>query len=174
MRIFIPYIRLPTGLQKPKPFTATGFAVVLSIFALSTSLEAAEDYYTWVDENGVTNYAERNPQGYQARYITKTQRFGQRIAPTPEATPGIPDAPQGAPPVDPDDVISEERAAISAEIASAKKSNCDIGKKNLARLEMFSRVRVTDEKGESRTLNADEKSAKEEEARKIIRENCTG
>jgi len=152
--------------------TTTCIAVTLT-FSAYTVL-AAEDYYTWVDENGVTNYAEKNPLGYQARFVSKTRTFGQRIAtPTPApAVPNIPDAPSSVNEVNPDAVIAEERAVIAAEIATAKKSNCSIGKKNLARLEMFSRVRVTDENGQSRTLTVEEKSAKENEAREVIKDNC--
>ena len=40
---------------------------LLAIFSVSAmSAIAEEDYYVWVDENGVTNYAQRNPQGYNA------------------------------------------------------------------------------------------------------------
>ncbi|MFT7549490.1 MAG: hypothetical protein ACI9VI_003349 [Candidatus Azotimanducaceae bacterium] len=170
MRIFIPYIRLPN----PTFFTAPGVAVALIICAFTTTVNAEEDYYTWIDENGVTNYAERNPQGYQAEYVTKTRRFGQRVEQTQTEAPKVPDSPSSAPAANTDDIISEEKAVLRAEIAATKKSNCDIGKKNLARLQMFSRVRVTDEKGENRTLSAEEKSAKEAQARKIVNENCKG
>jgi len=135
---------------------------------------AAEDYYTWIDENGVTNYAQKNPLGYQARFVSKTRSFGRRLVAPDPAPVAIPDAPNSTREVDPDAAIAEERAVIAAEIATQKKSNCSIGKKNLIRLEMFSRVRVTDANGESRTLTAEEKVAKEEDARNIIRENCTG
>ncbi|MBL4682759.1 MAG: DUF4124 domain-containing protein [Pseudomonadales bacterium] len=133
---------------------------------------AAEDYYTWVDENGVTNYAEKNPLGYQARFVSKSRTFGQRIATPTPALPNIPDEPSSVNEVNPDAAIAEERAVIAAEIATAKKSNCSIGKKNLARLEMFSRVRVTDQNGQTRILTTEEKSAKENEARQIIKDNC--
>jgi len=155
-------------------FTTRCITVVFSFCALTTSLNAEEDYYTWVDENGVTNYSERNPLEYQARYITKTRRFGQRIALIPTETTKAPNPPQGRPAGSPNDVIAAERSIVSAEIASAKKSNCDIGKRNLARLEMFSRIRVTDEKGQNRILSSEEKSVKEADTRKIIRENCSG
>ena len=108
-------------------FTTLCITVVFSLCPLTTSLNTEEDYYTWVDENGVTNYSERNPLEHQARYITKTRRFGQRIALIPTETTKVPNPPQGRPASSPDDVITAGRAIISAELASAKKSNCDIG-----------------------------------------------
>lgn len=153
-------------------FTKTCFIVLL--LSNTYSLSAAEEYYTWVDENGVTNYAQKNPLGYQAQFISKSRAFGRRIIKPkpvlpPPTSPRLSDTTNE---IDPDSAIAEERAVIQAEINKQKKSNCAIGKKNLARLEMFSRVRVTDKDGESRTLTSDEKIAKEEEARRIIKENC--
>ena len=39
-----------------------GILFVICGFLASPVIGEAE-YYTWVDENGVTNYAERNPRG---------------------------------------------------------------------------------------------------------------
>jgi hypothetical protein len=179
MRGFIPYIRL----CKPVFFTQSFFtmhciAITFSLCALTTSLDAKEDYYTWVDENGITNYAERNPQGYKARHVSTIRRFGEQVAPKAGKTSKIPDSPrgtsEGTTEANPDYAIAKERALLAAEIASEKKSNCRIGKNNLAKLEMFSRVRISDEKGQNRTLSPEEKSLKEDDARNIIRENCPG
>ena len=43
---------------------------------LALPVLAEEDYYTWIDENGVVNYSERNPQGYNAQYVRREARFG--------------------------------------------------------------------------------------------------
>jgi len=52
---------------------------------------AAQDYYTWIDENGVKNYAQRNPRGYKARRVSKTHKFGEQIflEKRPAITPSI-------------------------------------------------------------------------------------
>jgi len=159
--------------------TRTGLflaSTLISSFLLLGNADAAEDYYTWIDENGVTNYAERNPQGYDARYVSRERKFGRRAVNRQAATQtaSIPDSPLGNSGVDPDEAIAEQRKIVAAEQATIKKSNCEIGKKNLVRLEMFSRIRVTDDNGQSRTLTSDEKNTKEAEARKVIRENCSG
>nr|ADI20010.1 hypothetical protein [uncultured gamma proteobacterium EB000_65A11] len=49
-----------------------------SLFA-ANGTHAAQDYYTWIDENGVKNYAQRNPRGYKARRVSKTHKFGEQI-----------------------------------------------------------------------------------------------
>jgi len=145
----------------------------LAIFLLSSvSVDAAEDYYVWVDENGVTNYAQRNPTGYDADHVTKARRFGDRFVEERRSATPPNSTPVSSGEVDPDAIIAEEREALAVEIASLKKSNCDIGKKNLARLEAFRRIRVTDDLGENRVISDEEKAEKVAVARQVIRENC--
>ncbi|MCB1644135.1 MAG: hypothetical protein KDI36_01715 [Pseudomonadales bacterium] len=138
----------------------------------------------WVDENGVTNYAERNPKGYDADHVTPSHRFGERIL-TPrqaEAAAANSRRPGGQTPspaapadeVDPDALIADEAARIARDIAETKRSNCEVGKKNLTNLKMYTRIRVTDENGQERLLTPAEKDQKMEEARQVIKENCTG
>lgn len=136
------------------------------------NLSGAQAYFTWIDENGVTNYSQRNPQGYQAQRVSKTHKFGeqvfleQRPAPSTRAATTVE--------VDPDALVAEQVAAESKKIAAIKRSNCGIGKKNLTNLQAFSRIRVTDDNGNVRVLTPTEKAAKTETARQVIRENCTG
>ncbi len=136
---------------------------------------AAEDYYVWVDENGVTNYAERNPEGVRAKYVSKSQTFGRRILEEiEEETPESEKNTTAKKEIDPDALVDEDAAVLAAEMAAIKRKNCEIGKNNLAQLKAFSRIRVTDEKGENRILTEEEKAQRTEEARKVIRENCAG
>jgi hypothetical protein len=136
------------------------------------NLSGAQEYYTWIDENGVTNYSQRNPQGYQAQRVSKTHKFGERVF--LEQRP--PTSTQATAPaeVDPDALVADQVAAEARRIASTKRSNCEIGKKNLTNLQAFSRIRVTEDDGSVRILTPAEKAAKTETARQVIRENCTG
>jgi hypothetical protein len=158
-----------------------------SALLLFATFATGEEYYTWVDENGVTNYSERNPQGYDASHVTPQGRFGYRYQPpaanansdTP-ATPAAEDTQTTA--SDSEDLsdaeieqqIASERARIDAEIAKAKSSNCKIGRRNLAQLEAYARIRVKDDDGQERVLTDAEKADRIGTARKTIRENCTG
>ena len=149
------------------------------VFTTSTSAAEAPEYYTWVDENGVVNYAQRNPQGYQAQYVTGSQRFGYRSGEADVASEAASPSADTSSPDQMDDEaidaqIANERARFDQEIAAAKKSNCAIGKRNLAQLEAYARVRVKDDDGSERVLTDGEKSARVDKAKQTIRENCTG
>ena len=110
---------------------------LLAIFSVSAMPAIAEeDYYVWVDENGVTNYPQRNPQGYNADYFGRSSQFGQRINPRrPGAAPidveqsNNSSTKKQTKAIDPDALVAEERAALAAKINATKASNCEIGKK---------------------------------------------
>jgi len=156
-----------------------GLLAILSVSAVFAIAE--EDYYVWVDENGVTNYAQRNPQGYNADYVGRSRQLGQRIDPRrPGAAPidveqsNNSSKKKQTKTIDPDALVAEERAALTAEINATKASNCEIGKKNLAQLQTFNRIRVQDEDGVTRVLTSSEKDDKTTQARQVIQENCSG
>jgi hypothetical protein len=164
-----------------------GIAVGCIVFTFCALTHAAdeEEYYTWVDENGITNYAERNPQGYNARFVTgDEQRFGynaRRGAEEFEPTPSVENNANNAAPEEDQDQdqdqdidIAAERERIDNEIAAAKKSNCNIGKRNLAQLESYDRIKVKDDDGSVRILSNEEKEKKVSAAKTTIRENCSG
>jgi hypothetical protein len=134
---------------------------------------AAEDYYYWVDENGVKNFSQRDPTGITAEFVTKNRKFGERISPPEENRPQ--NTPTSGTPseIDPDAMVADERKALATELAARRASNCKIGKRNLTDLLTFRRIRVTDDKGENRVLSDDEKQAKIDRSRDVIRENCS-
>ncbi|XOV90338.1 MAG: DUF4124 domain-containing protein [Pseudomonadota bacterium] len=163
----------------------------LSLFLatlLFTFPATSAEYYVWVDENGVTNYSERSPQGYEAQFVGRSHRFGERVpVPGEEDYPGSrPGSQPPAEPVasassgesagstDPDSLIDEQRADIAAQIAETKRANCEIGKRNLAQLEAFARVRVKDANGQERVLTEEEHQQQIQDARQLISENCVG
>ena len=171
------------------------FICVLIVSIMSMSV-FAQDYYTWVDANGVTNYAQKSPQGLEARLVGRSQgadrddaivdtRRGSRPGAqafseaTQQAEQADEEATQASQTdttsegVDPDQVIADERAAVAAKIAEQKRGNCNIGKNQLTTLEMYSRIRIKDENGEERILTEEEKASRTATARQIIRDNCT-
>lgn len=152
-------------------FTAFGF------LALSTLGES--DYYTWVDENGVTNYAEQKPADTDARLVTHAQRFGYPARDESRAqvdkTTAAGSASTGTPAeVDPDKLIADEKARVEATLSEQRKFNCNVGKKNLVRLETHARIKITDDSGSTRFMSSEEMDAKKTESRTLIQENCTG
>ncbi len=153
----------------------------LSLFiAVQATAEEAE-YYTWVDENGVVNYAERNPQGYQAEYVTRSKRFGfsaNAFAETDAATEtqtSQTSNDEATPDLASDEAYQQEMAQLERDLAeeeAIRTSNCRVGRLNVTRLSNFSRVRVEDENGEVRILSDEEKQSRLKAAQKTVEENC--
>ena len=152
--------------------------ILFAIFAFFAAVAlGATEYYTWIDEHGITNYAQRSPDGYNAQFIGSVRAFGyQQQSRRPQALPrnsgGAASKPSGQ--TDPEISITAERDAIVKQIAAAKRSNCEMGKRNLAKLEAFRKIRVRDESGGEKFLSDAEKAQRIDETRQIIRENCTG
>jgi len=152
-----------------------------SLFTLSAF--AAEDYYIWVDENGVTNYSQRDSKEYHAQHVTQANRpdlnrgrpqAATRLAPAAPAETTAATTAAPAEEIDPDALVAEQAAALASELAEARRTNCEAGKQNLAQLQAFRRVRVTDDKGVNRILTEAEKAEKTDSARQLVRENCSG
>lgn len=158
--------------------------LVLCSVLCSSSAISEEEYYTWVDENGVVNYSERNPAGYDARHVTPESRFGYKSrafgeqAPEPEADTsstsesGEEEASGGGDEIDPDQLIAAQKEQYEAELATERKRNCDLAKQNLARLETYARMRVKGDDGELRYLTASEMDQKKKETREAIKFHC--
>lgn len=156
--------------------TATLCATLVLSFA--SGLQASE-YYTWVDENGVTNYSERAPKGYQTTRITESQRFGYKSRNPSDPAAESRDVPfaeesreGGEEDIDPDAAIAGEKAMYEAELAAEREHNCKLGKQNLARLETYARIRVQGDDGKVRYLTAEEMAAKKKESREAIKFHC--
>ena len=152
---------------------STAGLIGLLILVSATTSNAEDEYYTWVDGDGVVNYSEHNPQGFDARFITRSQRFGyqsdeplEQEAPEQAATAAEEER-------DIDVEIATQRARIDKEIDAAKKSNCNIGKLNLAQLQNYNRIKVQGDDGQVRVLSAEEKQSRIDRAKTTIRENCS-
>ena len=157
---------------------STAGLIGLLILVCAATSNAEDEYYTWVDEDGVVNYSEHNPQGFDARFITRSQRFGyQSEEPLGQEAPEQTATRRTAAPAaenerDIDVEIATQKARIDKEIAAAKKSNCNIGKLNLAQLQNYHRVKVQDDDGQVRVLSEEEKQSKIDRAKTTISENC--
>lgn len=156
------------------------FAVGLCCAALLVlPASAEEDYYTWIDENGVVNYSERNPQGYDAQYInSRDVRFGyhQRSTfPPPQPDEDVPNEEGPEPDLETDQEFRQEMAQIEedkARNAKIRRSNCRVAQVNLEKLANYSRIRVEDDNGDVRYLTDEEKADRMSAARQSVRDNC--
>jgi hypothetical protein len=157
------------------------FTTCCILLLSATMAQAADEYYVWVDENGITNYSQEYPEGRDAIHVTNSRRFGQQLQTEPAdqaqgaSRPGTnPAAGDGSDPMAVIDQQAEgEREKILAQIKETKRKNCEIGKRNLANLQVFSRIRVKGENGEEKVLTEEEKAKRTEQARQTIKENCS-
>lgn len=157
-------------------------AIHLITFALvfPGSMSFASEYYTWVDENGVTNYAGRQPPGQEESrpVTTESTRFGYQTRVPDTISDTIPDtatetaSTDDPNEIDPDKLIQEEKAKYEAELAEERRYNCNLGKQNLARLETYARMRVRAADGTERYLTAEEMAQKKQESREAIKFHC--
>ena len=156
--------------------TRIAFIAIALLFS-PASVHSAE-YYTWVDENGVTNYSQRKPPDLETTHVTPTYTFGtSRARPEPEPEVTTPDSSaitSGGEEIDPDALVAEEREKYEAELAEERKVNCDLGKQNLARLQTYARIRVRGDDGSMRYLTDSEMQQKKKESREAIKIHCRG
>lgn len=142
--------------------------VVLSISGV-TGLEA--EVYRWVDENGVTIYSQTPPPG---------QVEAETIAPPPPP-PTEPDETwknlnrQWQEMQDREDARKEqkEEAAKEQERQEVRARNCKAARQNLKGLTAgHFRMRIQEPDGGYRMMPAEERQAKIEKAREMIRKYC--
>ena len=151
---------------------------LINLVMIPLGISALDDYYMWVDKDGITNFAEQAPNNSVFVHITERKRFGyahqSRSKPIkanqPESNSGLKD--QLVNPIDPNSAITEEKAKYEAELASARQRNCTLAKQNLARLETFARIRVKGDNGEYRYLGPKEMETKKIESREAIKSHC--
>jgi hypothetical protein len=172
MCVYMRYLKL-----QRRRITRLVTVTALSLFVHAVS---AAEYYTWIDDQGVTNYAERNPAGYEAEHVTRAHRFGSRMRQEPQAVAPEPAEEEASAAgevgtdVDPQELIAAERQQYEQALAEERAFNCNVGKQNLARLSTFARVRIKDANGEERVMTENEMNDKKRESEELIRKNCSG
>lgn len=124
------------------------------ITALTTFTVSAEDYYKWVDDQGVTHYGERPPKNTAAsRGKTQTGHS----APTPYIS----------------NQDKENTAEATSETANQKDpERCKAAKSNLDIINTSPRIKVKGEDGEFSYLSQEEIAKRKQEALQAIKESC--
>lgn len=153
------------------------FFFLFTVLTLSFPANSAE-YYSWVDENGVPNFGEKIPVGFEGQKVKAVDNLSYKPDPsaTKEGSQSLTEnSESGDQKNEGDEIdITEETKKVEAEIAEVKRSNCEIGKRNLAQLSAYARIKMRGKDGEDRVIGEDEKQSKIDEARKIIADNCSG
>lgn len=131
----------------------------------------AAKYYKWVDEDGVTHYSAQPPKKGEGEIIrvksgqssdkdSAMKRLEERRAKLQQDADK-----RNNPKSDPQEEADKRNAEIN-------KKRCESFRKNLKIMTENSRVRMLDEKGESRVLPEEERQKKIKEAKDFIQENC--
>jgi hypothetical protein len=139
----------------------------LVAFTTTSIAVDAENYYKWVDRDGVTHYSETRPVDI-ATTLVRIKAANPKIA--------QPDSPAIA-------TLASESETTSAETTpqpteqqlAVQRSNCSKASKKLIALENAGRVRQLDEQnGEYRYLPNQEKLAEISKMRNYLRSKCRG
>jgi hypothetical protein len=156
-----------------------------SLLALAVGASAAHaaKFYKWTDDKGVTHYTiDPPPAGAKSSEVRiKTQSYSDAEETMPPA-PGTPKGkPAGAGKAAPskakpetgtakDAGKKEEKAVPPAPERYAER--CKTLRTNLATIQAHAQVRETDDKGETRMLSSEEKSARTEDLQREIKAYC--
>jgi hypothetical protein len=150
------------------------------LLLLALPLLVGADIYRWVDENGVVNYSQRQPEGVRAERVSAIT--GERV--TPAATTATPPSPAPAAGAQTGDQLTEAQQqmladlqaaeqARQAEVARIRQANCEQARDLLDRLTARGRIRVRGDDGVERVLPEEERQQRIEEAQRGIVVNCS-
>lgn len=142
------------------------------LLLLAPTLTGAE-IYRWVDDDGVVNYTQQQPEGIPS----------ERIVTRGASTVAVHEEPKLAVPKDPNANLSSQQQAMlkrleeaedarQAEIARIKQSNCDRAQAVLERLSSKGRIRVRDNDGNETAMPEEERQQRISEAQRDIVANC--
>lgn len=145
-----------------KKATRPLIAGLMGICLMSGSALAA-DYYRWVGEDGVTHYGSMPPIGVKAEKMKSSGGSGSSTQ-----TQGSDNEKNTAVTSNPE--ISAER---KQELLAERQAQCTQEKDRLKTLTAKgSKIRMQDEKGNARYLNAEELAKEVSMSEKFIREAC--
>jgi hypothetical protein len=118
----------------------------------------AAKVYTWTDTQGVTHYGEHPPKDVTAKIINARTGHSE---PVPAETPTSETAP------------AQTQAETAPQNFSSKDpERCAIARKNLDSLNSNARIKIVDEKGNTRFLSEEERQDKLTEMKKTAEESC--
>ena len=147
--------------------------------AAAASLVAAEEVYRWVDENGVVHFSAMPPRNAEADIVdvgSTPAAAPVDAEPTPEGgDTGDSHAAADQPEMSIAQQRREERAERRFEAERARKEreiNCTRMQDAVARLEPSPRVIITDEAGNPRRLDDEQRLEALAEAKAYVAANC--
>ena len=124
----------------------------------------AKDYYKWVDEGGITRYAEQPPVDVKAEKVSTYG--GSSTIYNPNAA--IADTEEGKK----EQAHKKEMEDKTKQLEKQEQEKCGKVEAQLKTLKERGRVRMVDKDGKERVLTPEEQAAKVLELEKYIKETC--
>ncbi len=144
-----------------RPVIIAGIAIVLMAGSVS-----AKEYFKWVDDKGVTRYAETPPAGVQAEKVN-TYAGSSSVYDPSAANAATEEARKEA----------QHKAEVESkaqQLESNEKKQCEKVSEQHKLLSERGRVRIKDKDGNERILTPEEQSAKVIELEKYLKDVCGG
>lgn len=138
------------------------FPIVLVLAAAAAAPATAQTYYKWTDDNGTVHFTAQPPADRDYETIDASTRLLGNADAVPDA--GTEPAETAA------DVQMPRRAPPDPEVVRAR---CEQARENLFWLESKQRIRVEEDDGSQRFVDADERERLIDEARTAVEEWCT-
>ncbi len=135
-------------------------------FALMTGNVAAKEYFKWVDENGVTRYAETPPAGVHAEKVNTYAGSSSTYDPSAENAETAEAKAEAK--------HKEELEAQARKLEEDEKQRCQKVSDQYKTLKERGRVRMRDKDGNERVLSPEEHAAKLAELEKYLADMCSG
>jgi hypothetical protein len=159
------------------------FFLLFTVTLVSSHLAADNDVYRWTDADGVVHFGDNPPQGLATEQVEIDQPPPAQddFSESDENEFPAPDGTEPARQANPEPEVSyaqqrrDEREIKRKQLMSEnaeKEINCARMEQQRATLEPMTRVIVTDENGEARRLDDDERLEGLEEAKSYLTENC--
>jgi len=155
-----------------------GFAVLLiTAFLCFPAGTAAEEVYSWVDENGVRHYGDMPPDREDAEVMQLQEIPAMSDTPVSSAPPPK----SGAPTPEKENELTpaqQRREDIkrqhkeSREARAEKQKMCNMAQSRLDAIEPHRRVYFTNDKGETERMDDEQRVGEVESLHEYLDENC--
>jgi|GEM_PF-1151956 len=147
---------------------AIGFASIVCL-AISSPIALSEEYYRWLDEQGVVHYGSTPPPGVEATKV-KTYGGSSKSTNTTRNTPSS-ETKAEAPMEDLSNLPPEE-VERRKKVAEAQKKVCDQEKARLAVLNKPGRIRMKQPDGSFTYMSQDEIQSEIATTKSVINDAC--
>ena len=148
----------------------TYFVIAIGLASVSVSY-GAEEFYKWVDKNGVTHYGKKPPENQKdaskVKAFTKTssdqEASRQRLKTIREGLKSDLEA-RNTP---------SENADVEEQNQKIREENCKIAKNRLKTLQENARVRQKKENGEYEVISEESRQKRIKESEELIQKYCS-